>query len=414
MLYKLFDTRQKILEPFRKLWKVCKPALDQASVEYSDYSAEYKAIAGLYDIFERSTRRSEKRPFNIKTVEVNGEQVDITEEIVINKPFCNLLHFKKAKPSGPNEPKVLIVAPISGHFATLLRDTVAMMAPYHDTYITEWKNARDVPLSDGNFDLDEYTSYIIEFIHAIGKNTHVMGVCQPVVQVMAAAAIMNKHDDPYCPASVIPLGGPIDTRINKSEVNLLAERYSLEQFARTMLYRVPAGNLGEGRLVYPGFLQLLAFISMNPDKHFNAHVKYHVDYINDNEAGKQKHANFYDEYLTTMDMDAPYFLETVEKIFQKYDLPRGTLTYKGEKVDLKDIRKTALLVLEGEHDDISSPGQCLAAYNLCSSLPPEMKQHYLQKGVGHYGIFSGSKWRSFVYPVLAEFIQKHNPPATIH
>lgn len=408
MLYRLFDNREKLLDPLRKLWKTWKPALDKGSIEYEDYKAQYRFLSGLLDILERSTRRSEKRPFNIKEVEVDGQKVQIEEETVVDKPFCGLLHFKKLKEPDPNEPKVLIVAPISGHFATLLRDTVLMMIPHHDTYITEWKNAREVPLSQGTFDLDEYTSYLLEFIKKLGPSSHVMGVCQPVVQVMAAAAIMNKNNDPNCPATVIPLGGPIDPRYNMTEVNYLAERYTLDHFAKTMLYRVPPGNPGEGRLVYPGFLQLLAFIAMNPDKHFNAHVKYHVDYINENMPGVEKHANFYDEYLTTMDMDAPYFLETVDKIFQKYDLPNGTLTYKGEVVDLKDITKTALLVLEGENDDISAPGQCYAAYDLCTSLPPEMKSNYTQKGVGHYGIFSGSKWRKFVYPILADFIKKHH------
>lgn len=408
MLYRLFNSTQKMLKPLRNVWKIAKPSLDQAAIEFTDYKKQYRALAGFMDILERSTRRSEVRPFGITSTEVNGETVKVEEEIVLDKPFCNLLHFKKTKPSSANEPKVLIVAPISGHFATLLRDTAKMMIPYHDTYITEWKNARDVPVSKGNFGLDEYTSYLIEFIKKIGKKTHVMGVCQPVVQVMAVAAIMNKNNDTYMPASVIPLGGPIDPRANKTEVNELAERYSLEHFARTMLYRVPAGNLGEGRLVYPGFLQLLAFMAMNPDKHFNAHVKYHVDYINENKPAMEKHATFYDEYLTTMDMDATYFIETVEKIFQNYDLPRGTLTYKGEKIDLADIKDVALLVLEGENDDISAPGQCLAAYDLCKNLSPNMKDHYLQPGVGHYGIFSGSKWRNSVYPVLAEFIKKHN------
>lgn len=408
MLYRLFDSSQKVLEPFRKFWKMSKPALDQAALEYKDYKSQYLYLAGLFDMLERCSRRSYTRNFGVDSVEVNGENIQVIEEITVDKPFCSLVHFRKEKPSGPNEPKVLIVAPISGHFATLLRDTVRMMVPYHDTYITDWKNARDVPVSKGNFGLDDYTSYLIDFIRSIGKGAHVMGVCQPVVQVLAAAAIMNKHNDPYTPASVIPLGGPVDPRANPTEVNELAERYSLEQFARTMLYRVPSGNPGEGRVVYPGFLQLLAFISMNPQNHFNAFVKFHMDYVMENGPATKKHSDFYDEYLNTMDMDATYFIETVSKIFQEYDLPRGTLTYKGETVDLADIKHTALLVLEGENDDISAPGQCLAAYDLCSNLPPEMKQHYLQKGVGHYGIFSGSKWRTIVYPVLADFIKKHN------
>lgn len=408
MLYKLYDNTLKCLYPIRKYWKILKTVLDKSGEEYPDYKEQFRFFAGFLDNLERCTRKSEAHPFHIDTVECDGETVSVIEEVVLEKPFCKLIHFKKSTPFNPNEPKVLIVAPVSGHFATLLKDTAKMMIPYHDTYITAWKNARDVPLSEGFFNLDEYTSYIIEFLKRIGKKTHIMGVCQPVVQVMAATAIMNKNDDPYMPASVIPIGGPIDPRANKTEVNFLAERYNIKRFSDTMLYTVPEGNPGAGRLVYPGFLQLLAFISMNPDKHFNAHIRYQVDYTHSNDAAAQKHAAFYDEYLTVMDMDAPFFIETVEVIFQKYSLPNGEMKYKGQPVNLSDITKTALLVLEGENDDISAPGQCLAAYDLCTNLPKNMKEHYLQKGVGHYGIFSGSKWRTQVYPILADFIKKHN------
>jgi poly(3-hydroxybutyrate) depolymerase len=359
---------------------------------------------GLSDMYERSTRRVHKPEFNIDQVTINGEEVNVYQTTVLKKPFCDLIRFTKENQQ--HEPKVLIIAPISGHFATLLKDTVKRMVPKHDVYITDWKSVRDVPLSAGSFTLDNYLSYLIDFMHKIGPNTHVMAVCQPAVQVMALGAIMDEADDPCMPASLIPMGGPIDPRVKKTQVNELAESHPLSWFEKNFLTYVPSGYIGEGRRVYPGFVQLTAFINMNPDAHYRAHVQYLEDKILNNKAGMEKHTTFYDEYLSVLDMDDIYYLETIEKIFQTYELPRNTMKYKGQTINLKNIRRCALLTLEGEKDDISAPGQSFAAHNLCKNLPADMHGHYLQPGVGHYGVFSGSKWRSSVAPQIEEFIQK--------
>jgi poly(3-hydroxybutyrate) depolymerase len=359
---------------------------------------------GLADMYERSTRHVQKPEFNIDQVTVDGEVVAVYQTTVLKKPFCHLVHFTKEHQQ--SEPKVLIIAPVSGHFATLLRDTVKRMVLRHDVYITDWISVRDVPMAAGNFSLDEYLSYLIDFMHKTGPNTHVMAVCQPAVQVMALAALMEEANDPCMPATIIPMGGPIDPRVKKTQVNELAEKYSLSWFEKKFLTRVPAGYGGEGRRVYPGFVQLTAFINMNPDAHYKAHVQYLEDKIFNNEAGIEKHKIFYDEYLSVLDMDDIYYLETIEKIFQTYELPRNVMKYKGQYINLGNIRHCAILTLEGEKDDISAPGQTLAAHALCKNLPADMHAHYLQPGVGHYGVFSGSKWRSQIAPQVESFIRK--------
>ncbi|GHT95881.1 esterase [Alphaproteobacteria bacterium] len=359
---------------------------------------------GISDMYERSTRYVKKPEFNIDSVDVNGEKVKVYQTTAVKKAFGDLVHFTKENQEP--EPKVLIIAPISGHFATLLRDTAKRMIPKHDVYITDWKSLRDVPLSAGDFDLDTYLSYLIDFLHHIGPSAHVMAVCQPAVQVMALAAVLDGADDPCAPATIIPMGGPIDPRVKKTEVNKLAESHPLEWFEKNFVTYVPHGHIGAGRRVYPGFVQLTAFINMNPESHHKAHVQYLEDKILKNAAGIDKHATFYDEYLSVLDMDAVYYLETIEKIFQTYELPRGVMKYRGDTIDLCAIRNCALLTLEGEKDDISAPGQTFAAHALCRNLPEEMHGHYLQPGVGHYGVFSGSKWRSSVAPKIEEFIRK--------
>lgn len=359
---------------------------------------------GLADMYERSTRYIEKPDFNIKSVEIEGANVEVYQKTVLKKSFGDLVKFSKK--GYKNEPKVMIIAPISGHFATLLRDTVKRMVLKHEVYITDWHTVRDVPLSAGSFDLDNYLSYLIDFMHHIGPNTHVMAVCQPAVQVMALAAIMDEANDPCTPATIIPMGGPIDPRAKKTQVNELAESHSLEWFEKSFLTHVPQGYAGAGRRVYPGFVQLTAFINMNPDAHFRAHVQFLEDKIKNNKSGIEKHATFYDEYLSVLDMDDMYFLETIEKIFQTYELPKGNMKYKGQRIDLGAIRNSALLTIEGEKDDISAPGQSFAAHALCKNLPEEMHGHHLQPSVGHYGVFSGSKWRSTVAVKIEEFIKK--------
>ncbi|MDR1267779.1 MAG: polyhydroxyalkanoate depolymerase [Holosporales bacterium] len=373
-------------------------------------------VEGLCDMFERCTRYTTKPPFRISSVDVEGTLCAVREEVVLEKPFCRLLHFQKQRKeqeSLPPEPSVLIIAPISGHFATLLRDTVQRMLVHHNVYITDWISVSEVPAEEGPFGLDAYLDYLIDFLRAIGPQAHVMAVCQPAVQVMALAAILEERDDPVRPASIIPMGGPIDPRCNPTDVNRFAESYSLRDFER-MLSFVPFGHPGAGRRVYPGFLQLTAFLNMNPHSHVGKHIQYLEDCVAGREEKKKVHTTFYDEYFSLLDMDALYFLETIDHIFQRYTLPRGLMTYHGQKVDLRAIRRTALLTLEGEKDDISGPGQTYAAHKLCSCLPESKKAHYLQEGVGHYGVFSGSRWRQFIAPRVEVFIREHHTPSATH
>ena len=402
-MYTLYDAGHYLRIPSRILAQSIRTAL-RANPQLLEFGAA-RFMEGLVDMYERSTRYVKKPEFNIDSVKVGEEDVNVYQTTVLKKPFGNLVHFTKENQS-KDDPKVLIIAPVSGHFATLLRDTVKRMVPKHDVYITDWISVREVPLSAGSFGLDEYLSYLIDFMHYIGPNTHVMAVCQPAVQVMALAAVMDEANDPCMPASIIPMGGPIDPRVKKTQVNEFAESYPLKWFEKNMLTFVPEGHPGAGRRVYPGFIQITAFISMNPDAHYRAHIQYLEDRINNNQAGIKKHTDFYDEYLSVLDMDDVYFLETVEKIFQTYELPRGVMKYKGHTIDLKAIRHCPLLTIEGEKDDISAPGQSFAAHGLCVNLPKDMQDHYLQPGVGHYGVFSGSKWRAFVAPKIEEFIQK--------
>ena len=412
-MYELYDTAAYLLKPSRKMAQMVRTTM-RNTPGAMDFGAG-RLIEGMADMYERSTRYLVTPPeFGIDSVMVDDEPVQVLQTTVMKKPFARLVHFQKAK-RDPNEPKILIIAPISGHFATLQRDTARRMIPKHDVYITDWISAREVPVSAGTFGLDDYLDYLIDFMHYIGPNTHVMAVCQPSVQIMALAAVMEEANDPAAPATIIPMGGPFDPRANKTQVNILAETHSLSWFEKNFLTYVPEGHPGAGRRVYPGFIQITAFINMNPDAHYKAHVQYLVDKIADNKAGIDKHATFYDEYLSLLDMDAVYYLETVEKIFQTYELPRGIMKYRGQRINLEAIHNCALLTLEGQNDDISAPGQTYAAHALCKNIPPERHGHYMQPGVGHYGVFSGSKWRAFVAPKIEEFIRTVSPlKKTLH
>lgn len=399
-MYTLYDTASYLLEPSRRAAQVVRSLMRQHGMG----NGTGRFIEGLADNFLRTTKYVQKPEFNIDSVVVNNEEVPVYQTTILKKDFCNLLKFKKA--NAGNEPKVLIISPVSGHFATLQRDTVKRMLQKCEVYITDWKSMRDVPLSAGSFDLDRYLSYLIDFMHKIGPNTHVMAVCQPAVQIMALAAIMDEDNDPCMPATIVPMGGPIDPRVKKTQVNILAETYPLSWFEQNFLTTVPEGHIGAGRRVYPGFIQITAFINMNPETHFRKHIQFLEDKIFANTAAAEKHATFYDEYLSVLDMDDVYYLQTVEKVFQTYELPRGVMKYKGRTIDLSKIRHIPLLTIEGEKDDISAPGQSYAAHALCCNLPAELHGHHLQPGVGHYGVFSGSKWRAFVAPKIEEFIEK--------
>ncbi|MDR1475562.1 MAG: polyhydroxyalkanoate depolymerase [Holosporales bacterium] len=406
MMYLLKNLQTNFAQPARKTAETIKNIISVLPDKYSR-TPFFSSTSGLLDIFSRITRQTKKPSFNIAKTVISSKEYSVCEEIITSKPFGNLLHFK-VQGMKKRRPKLMIIAPISGHFATLLRDTVKRMVAEHDVYITDWISASMVPLKFGVFGLDEYNSYIIDFLHKIGPGAHVMAVCQPVVQGLAVCAIMSAAGDPCTPSSIILMGGPIDPRKNPTMVNKFAESFSIKWFENNLIQTVPSGFPGVGRRVYPGFVQIMAFISMNPHKHFDAHTQYLIDCIESNQAGQQKHRDFYDEYLTTMDMDREFFIETVDKVFKRYDFAKGIMKYKGKLIDPKKITKTALLTVEGERDDISALGQTTAAHDLCPNVPKDHKKSFVQPGVGHYGVFSGSKWRSTIAPVVTEFIYKHD------
>ncbi|HYV71514.1 MAG TPA: polyhydroxyalkanoate depolymerase [Pseudolabrys sp.] len=379
------------------------------------HTAYGKSVAATMELFERSTRRYRKPEWGIDSTTVGGEKVSVTIKCVWERPFCRLLHFDRACVRAPRrpQPKLLIVAPMSGHYPTLLRGTVDTFLPNHDVYITEWVDARMVPLSDGRFDLDDYIDYIISILHLMGGDVHVIAVCQPSVPVLAAVALMEANGDPNVPHSMVLMGGPIDTRINPNEVNNLAERRGLNWFRNHVITKVPFPHPGVMRDVYPGFLQLHGFMSMNLDRHIEAHHNLFLHLVKGDGDSAQKHREFYDEYLAVMDLAAEFYLQTVETVFIRHALPKGEMTHRGRRVDPTAIRRVALMTVEGEKDDISSVGQTEAAHALCVNIPQEHKVHYVQPAVGHYGVFNGSRFRAEIAPRIADFALSHNSARTV-
>jgi poly(3-hydroxybutyrate) depolymerase len=368
-----------------------------------------KSMAAGAEMFERVTRRYGKPEWNLQPVVIGGERVAIHPQVVWERPFCKLVHFERALPDSQYpHPKVLMVAPMSGHYATLLRGTVEAFLPKHDVYITDWVDARMVPLSEGAFDLDDYIDYVISILHYLGGDTHVIAVCQPSVPVFAAVSLMEAQNDPYAPLSMVLIGGPIDTRVNPTAVNTLAEQRGIDWFRRNVITQVPFPNPGMMRNVYPGFLQIGGFMSMNLDRHLGAHHEMFMHLVRGDGDSAQKHREFYDEYLAVMDLAAEFYLQTVETVFVKHALPKGEMMHRRTRVDPSKIRHTALLTVEGEKDDISGVGQTEAAHRLCTGIPEQRKAHYLQLGVGHYGVFNGSRYRAEIAPRIADFIFSHN------
>lgn len=370
------------------------------------YTTFGKSVAAACEMFERSTRRYGRPEWRISSTSVGGQQVPVHISTAWERPFCRLLHFERVFEHQPRrpQPRLLIIAPMSGHYATLLRGTVEAFLPNHDVYITDWSDARMVPMSEGSFDLDDYIDYVISMLHALGGDTHVIAVCQPAVPVMAAAALMEADEDPYVPVSMVLMGGPIDTRINPTVVNTLAERRGIDWFRRNVITKVPFPNPGFMRDVYPGFLQLNGFVSMNLDRHIEAHRELFQHLVRGDGDSAQKHREFYDEYLAVMDLAAEYYLQTVETVFVRHALPLGQMTHRGRPVDPSRIKRVALFTIEGEHDDISGVGQTQAAHQLCVNIPADRKAHWLQQGVGHYGVFNGSRFRSEIAPRMADFV----------
>jgi len=365
-----------------------------------------KSIAAAAEVFERSTRRYGKPEWMTPSTQVGGETVPVHIMPVWERPFCRLLHFKRIFEHAPRrpQPRVLIVAPMSGHYATLLRGTVQAFLPNHDVYITDWSDARMVPLSEGRFDLDDYIDYVISILHFLQGDVHVIGVCQPSVPVLAAVSVMEARKDPYVPLSMTLMGGPIDTRSNPTGVNRLAEDRGIDWFRRNVISKVPFPHPGFMRDVYPGFLQLHGFVSMNLDRHIEAHRNLFQHLVAGDGDSAQKHREFYDEYLAVMDLSAEFYLQTVETVFVRHALPKGQMTHRNDLVDPSKITRVALMTVEGEHDDISGVGQTEAAHQLCVNIPDSKKAHWLQPGVGHYGVFNGSRFRSEIAPRIADFI----------
>jgi len=371
-----------------------------------------KSMAAAAELFERSTRRYRRPDWNIHSTTVGGEQVGVHLATVWERPFCKLIHFERALTHAPRrpQPKLLIVAPMSGHYPTLLRGTVETFLPNHEVYITDWADARMVPVSAGRFDLDDYIDYVISMLHALGGDVHVIAVCQPSVPVMAAVARMEAEDDPYVPHSMVLMGGPIDTRINSNSVNRLAQERGIDWFRHNVITKVPFPHPGFMRDVYPGFLQLHGFMSMNLDRHLEAHRDLFLNLVKGDGDSAQKHREFYDEYLAVMDLSAEFYLQTVDTVFIRHALPKGQMTHRGRAVDPSRIRHVALMTVEGEKDDISSVGQTDAAHVLCPNIPADKKVHYMQQGVGHYGVFNGSRFRAEIAPRIADFALSNNAP----
>jgi polyhydroxyalkanoate depolymerase len=399
MLYLAYQTQSDIMVPVRA-WAAMAVAAGGSSL-LAENSAT-RNLTAAYELIARAGLTHTRPAFGIGSVTVGNRAVEVSEEAAAATPFGTLLHFKKHATTA--QPRVLVVAPLSGHFATLLRATVRTMLPEHDVFITDWHNARDVPLTAGRFGVDEYVEHLIKFLEVMGPGTHMLAVCQPCVAALAAAAAMAEADHPAQPRSLTLMAGPIDTRVNPTRVNELAKTRSIEWFERNLIASVPLRHLGAFRRVYPGFVQLAAFMSMNIDRHVKAHRELYEN-LADGEAEKAAIIKaFYDEYFAVLDLTAEFYLETVRLIFQEHALPRGRLEYRGRRVDPAAIRRTMLFTVEGERDDICAVGQTVAAHDLCSKLRPYLKRHHMQPGVGHYGVFSGKRWENQIYPLLKNVI----------
>jgi poly(3-hydroxybutyrate) depolymerase len=404
MIYQLYEMQHSALQPWRR-WAELNWQVFGSPFSLLSYVPAAKKVAAGCEVLLRVTQRYEKPEFGLKETLIGRQKVAVTEEVIAAEPFCRLLHFRRD--TTREDPRVLVVAPLSGHYSTLLRDTVRALIPNHDVYITDWANARQVPLSQGPFHFDDYVAYVQKFIRLLGPKLNVISVCQPTVPVLAAISLMAQDNDPLVPRTMTMMGGPIDTRINPTSVNEFATKHDLNWFRNQVISRVPAKYPGFMREVYPGFLQHAGFVAMNPTRHFQAHCDFFGHLVQGDGEGAAAHRRFYDEYNAVMDLPAEYYLETLERVFMQHQLPRGELHVAGARVVPEAIRNTALFTIEGELDDISGPGQTLAAHDLCTKLPARKKQHMLAPGIGHYGIFSGRRYREMICPQISEFIRSH-------
>ena len=406
MLYHIHELQHAAFSPFRLFAEAMQSVYSNPWVPVA-YTRFGRTVAASAELVERTTRRYKKPNFDLAPMTIDGQDVAIREEAVAVKPFCTLTHFVREGISTPSLSKILVVAPMSGHWPTLLRGTVETLLLDHDVYITGWHDARNVPLNQGGFDFDDYVDYLIEFLHIIGTDVHMLAVCQPSVPVLVAASLMAADNDPYQPRSMVLMGGPVDTRISPTKVNEMATSKPLSWFESTVIQTVPPAYAGRGRRVYPGFLQLQGFMSMNLERHVGEHLGLFHNMVRGDGDSAEQHRTFYDEYLSVMDLSAEYYLQTIRSVFQDHDLPEGKMVSRGRKVDPSAIRNTALLTVEGERDDITGIGQTEAAHRLCSSIPESMRKHHLQTKVGHYGVFNGRRWREEIYPNVRDFIRTH-------
>ena len=406
MHYYAYEMAHAVLSPWRFGMQAMRHALE-SPMNPMGRTTMGRNMAAACEVFENLTRRYGKPGFGIKSTKIDGLPVAIRQETALAKPFCNLLHFVRdeAVAGRRNDPKVLIVAPMSGHYATLLRGTVEAMLPDHDVYITDWIDAREIPVAMGRFDFDDFIDYLVEFTHFVGPNTHMMCVCQPAVPGLVASALMAQRGDACQPASLILMGGPIDTRRNPTKVNQLAAARPIEWFERTVTTVVPFPHPGFMRPVYPGFMQLTGFMQMNLERHMSAHVDLFNDLVKGDCDSAKQHQDFYEEYMAVMDLTSEFYLQTVATVFQEHLLPDKKLFHRNVHIDCAAIKSTALMTVEGEKDDICGLGQTEAAHDLCTSIPADEKVHYVQLGVGHYGVFNGTRWRTEIQPRIREFIR---------
>ncbi|HCO43100.1 MAG TPA: polyhydroxyalkanoate depolymerase [Gammaproteobacteria bacterium] len=402
MLYHMREIAHASLAPARAAADLTGRILRHPANPWRDLAPARWLAAGC-EVFDNVTARYDKPEFDLHSTVIDGREVPVVEEVIQREPFCDLLHFRRL--ARRSDPRLLVVAPMSGHYATLLRDTVRALMPSHDVFVTDWLDAAMVPLADGGFDLDDYIDYVIDFIHTLGPDTHVLAVCQPAVPVLAAVSLMASRQDPLAPRSMTLIGGPIDTRRSPTVPNDLATTNPLSWFEKNLLATVPATYPGFGRRVYPGFLQLSGFISMNIQRHVDAHQEFFNHLVEGDGDSAEQHRAFYREYLAVMDTSAEFYLQTIRTVFQEHALPQGAMHHRGEKVDPGAIKHTALLTVEGGKDDISGLGQTEAAQDLCTGLSTARKLHYVQPEVGHYGTFSGRRWREQIVPVISEFIR---------
>ncbi len=404
----LYNINAQMMEAMRPVHVMARNARQMFYQPWNPMNSSwlFRTIRASFELTERLTDYYEQPAWELDSTEVDGREVAISYDVVMSKAYCDLLHFRR-RTRGLKQPKVLIVAPLSGHFATLLRGTVQEFMYDHEVYITEWKNARDVPMSDGVFRFDDYVEYLIDFMGWLGPDTHVLAVCQPCVPALVAAGYMAMHANPNLPKSMTLMGGPVDVRISPTEVNDYAGERDLEWFEDNVIMRVPRGFKGRGQLVYPGFVQLSGFMSMNMDSHVNKHFKFFNDLIRGDGDSAEAHRKFYNEYLAVMDLPAPYYLDTIRRVFLECQLPRGLIEFRGEKIDLKAIKGMALMTVEGELDDITGRGQTACALDLCTSIPEKKKLHLEEEGVGHYGIFNGRRFRENIAPQVKTFMQQN-------